>query len=41
MIAAFEIVAPNFENFYNGWKFCIMSFVLSFNKNHFFKKICY
>ena len=35
----FLIVVPGLESFNNKQKFCIISFILSFGKNHFFKKM--
>lgn len=32
------IIMPSFERYKNGKEFPIMGFLLSFNRNHFFKK---
>lgn len=32
---------PNFEDLNNGQELCIMSYLSSFSKNHFFRKIGY
>lgn len=41
IFATFKLVGPGLKNFNNSKNFCIVSFILSLGKHHFFRKISF